>query len=161
MIRIKNISSSQKVARHCALECWNQRSGELSVSWMFDAWIFAMTYGIGRGFFGEPKIIVPTVDFIHRVGELVEPTKNIGINNFRKVPVIINGKVIVVTDFEENLNNLIKNGWFRENAEEFYSEFEDIHPFIDGNGRVGNILFNVLKGTLGDPVMPPVWKRRR
>ena len=29
--------------------------------------------------------------------------------------------------------------------EEFYWEFERIHPFIYGNGRVGAILYSVLK----------------
>ena len=28
--------------------------------------------------------------------------------------------------------------------EEFYWEFERIHPFADGNGRVGAILFNIV-----------------
>lgn len=29
---------------------------------------------------------------------------------------------------------------------EFYHEFERIHPFADGNGRVGAILFNIMTG---------------
>lgn len=37
--------------------------------------------------------------------------------------------------------------------DEFYVEFEKIHPFVDGNGRTGKILHNWLLGTLGDPVL--------
>lgn len=36
-----------------------------------------------------------------------------------------------------------------------YKEFEEIHPFSDGNGRVGKILFNWLLGMLHEPAMPP------
>ena len=37
----------------------------------------------------------------------------------------------------------------------FYKEFEEIHPFIDGNGRVGSILYNWMMGTLHTPTAPP------
>lgn len=38
---------------------------------------------------------------------------------------------------------------------DFYREFEWIHPFIDGNGRVGSILYNWKVGTLNEPTAPP------
>jgi fido (protein-threonine AMPylation protein) len=39
--------------------------------------------------------------------------------------------------------------------DEAYLEFEEIHPFVDGNGRAGKIIFNWLADSLGDPKMPP------
>lgn len=40
-------------------------------------------------------------------------------------------------------------------VDEFYWEFEEIHPWKDGNGRVGSILWNYKNGTLTNPVHPP------
>ena len=37
-----------------------------------------------------------------------------------------------------------------------YIEFEKIHPFSDGNGRVGLIIFNALNGTIENPIRPNV-----
>ena len=41
--------------------------------------------------------------------------------------------------------------------EEAYKEFQIIHPFEDGNGRVGKIIYNKLKNSLDNPTFPPIF----
>lgn len=44
--------------------------------------------------------------------------------------------------------------------EEFYFLLMEIHPWRDGNGRIGMLYYNFLRGTLWTPVPPPnYWGR--
>ncbi len=40
-----------------------------------------------------------------------------------------------------------------QDADQWYVAFEYLHPFRDGNGRAGKILYNWLIGRLEDPVL--------
>lgn len=53
------------------------------------------------------------------------------------------------------LTNLVEHGLDSLNPTDWYREFEEVHPFGDGNGRVGSILFNWLQDSLGSPKFPP------
>jgi len=44
-----------------------------------------------------------------------------------------------------------------DEANEYVKRFLDIHPFEDGNGRVGSVLYNLLMGTLEHPQMMPYY----
>jgi fido (protein-threonine AMPylation protein) len=58
--------------------------------------------------------------------------------------------------YEDGLIIGIKNHPLAVTKEDqFYYEYENIHPFRDGNGRTGKILYNYLLGTLDNPKMPP------
>lgn len=86
-------------------------------------------------------------------GKLVEPGKNTG--SFRNCGVTVGEHV---PPGPQELDRLMKR--WHENIyvmtpEEAYKEFELIHPFLDGNGRVGKIIYNYLKGTMDNPVLPP------
>ncbi len=81
--------------------------------------------------------------------------KDIGISTgYKKFPNIILGKKIKTTPPEgvpQEMAKLI--AWYNKNQEDmhpiklaalFHGRFEQIHPFEDGNGRVGRFLINVI-----------------
>jgi hypothetical protein len=128
----------------CAKECARQRSGEISVAHMCSALDYAS------------ELFLPfNGGDVMALGLIVEPGKVLG---FRNVPAFIDGKPALNSSLiEHSLESLLDN---REvlTPEEFYQEFEEIHPFVDGNGRVGAILYNLLMGTLEFPITPPEFK---
>lgn len=156
------------IIEFCAQECERQHSGELSVFDMVNAWYFAQDYYEATD---DPDPL--TLDLIEEIGQLVEPVDNK--NGFRRVPVyVFKGQFDYVEkapwERVESLLGFVVNAYYEGNlfgrglpqhplatsaVSQFYYEFEEIHPFVDGNGRVGKILFNYLNGTLHKPVMPP------
>ena len=137
--------------RFCAVECRLQQSGEESVADMCEALIWAIEVA---------TLELPlTLAFIRRLGEKVEPSKNE--HGFRVMPVYFQGdrtkQALDPTHIQQALNSLLEHGT-NLSPDEKYIEFQKIHPFNDGNGRVGAILYNVFwKGgeNIKHPVIPP------
>lgn len=46
-------------------------------------------------------------------------------------------------------------------AAEFHFRFEDIHPFVDGNGRVGRLAMNVILAGSGYPMLDILYAKRK
>jgi hypothetical protein len=88
-------------------------------------------------------------------GHLVEPDVNPRIS-FRGLDVIAGGRrcppaadVPILMEFF--ITSILPSS---TTPDEKYHIFELIHPFVDGNGRVGKIVYNYLMGTLHDPEFP-------
>lgn len=126
-----------------AEECERQNSGEISVYKMCNALDYARNV----------RLIIDLQD-VRILGELIEPEKNK--DGFRKVPVHFRYMTIALPPDQivSSLTSLITHG-NTLTPTEWYKEFESIHPFLDGNGRVGAILFNIKNGTLSKPIAPP------
>jgi Fic family protein len=92
-------------------------------------------------------------NLILELGEIIEERNKKG---FRQVPVTFkSGKRALEPEkilqaikgfclgFEDFLKNPVEDE--RVNINGLYKEFEEIHPFEDGNGRVGHLLWAILK----------------
>lgn len=132
---------SNSIVRYCAQQCERQGVGALSVADMFDAWMLAESQSV-------------SVELIEALGKMVEPRMNV--NGFRTCNVSIGGSIKPVIDFRRAITLLLFSLQERSiTPNEAYREFEELHPFADGNGRVGAILINKWYHTMHAPALCP------
>lgn len=131
------------IVQWAADECYRQLSGELSVAHLCEAWLW-LSNQTNKQF---------DSDFVMTLGMLVDPVSN-G-NGFRTLPVhFANGQVVSAANIQRQVDNLCEYSTVMTPIQ-FYTMFEKIHPFYDGNGRVGSLLYNYLSDTLNEPIAPP------
>jgi hypothetical protein len=137
---------------------------KVRVEWMTDAWLWA----IDASKCMKPDWVrvtsLPTIDDILYVAKMIEPTVNE--HGFRKHEISVGGHAGTPFPYvPERISHLWEaigyvepvqgrsKGLTSPTADDFYLDFEGIHPFGDGNGRTGKLLHNWLLGTLNDPIL--------
>ena len=129
----------------CAEECEKQKVGPMSVFQMLRA------FGIAQ------SQTLLTYQFILDLAFLVDPKYNK--HGLRQVMVTFRDgtqPAVKPEHIQDQLTNILI-AYHDDNLtiDEFYREFQIIHPFLDGNGRVGAILWNFLKERLKHPIPAP------
>jgi len=152
-----------EIIRYCAEECKRQGSGEVSVYNMCNAWDYMQNVH-------DQNPTYLDLDLIAHIGMLVEPVKNR--DGFRTIPIYVGNRFEMVEKAPfgriPTLLEMLINSYYegepitemmhplaKTPAQQFYYDYENIHPFRDGNGRSGKIIYNYLCGTLNHPIMPP------
>lgn len=133
-----------EIVQWAAEECDRQRSGELSVAWMVKGWQFA------KGWAGRPL----QRKHLLALAEIVEPRHNDG-SGFRQVGVRVGFNVKMPWQQVSDAIDWLLATQDTITPDEFFREYEEIHPLRDGNGRTGSIIWNWMRGTLSNPEAPP------
>lgn len=147
---------NEKIVEFIKEEVKRQGKGPKEVIWMQEAWENAIA--------NKKKGTELSEDLIMLWGHLVERLKN-SYKRWRRHNVF----VVKYDGDEETVEAecpsphqvpYLMEEWIKDSREELspeaaYLKFEKIHPFMDGNGRVGKIIYNWLKNTLENPEWPP------
>lgn len=88
---------------------------------------------------------------------------------YKRVDIVVNNKITTpVGEVRREMSQLLN--WWKKNkkskrhplalAADWHQRFESIHPFEDGNGRVGRLLFNFILSQCGYPPILFLYRNR-
>lgn len=149
--------------RALALEVERQEDSHVAVVDMIEAYDFFMLYVLWSNETIPARAIEGDFEhLLHNLYHFITGQRDFFIRRYRDVPVFINGIEAgakpgnidrQVSLFIKRLNDLGKYGRMAE-ADDLYHHFEWIHPFEDGNGRIGFLLYNWFKMRFLDSSLP-------
>ena len=137
--------SHMKIVEYISEEVRRQQRGPEQVYWMLEAWQQAQ---YDRTHLGSR---VP-IGVLSSWGMLVERYSNR--KGFRTGELVEPPGTAMAIEIHSKLSDLLY-GIHEMPAADAYYQFEKIHPFNDGNGRIGKILYNYLLNSLDVPTWPP------
>jgi hypothetical protein len=144
------MTMTEQVRQWCYAECERQHATTpADIAGMESAWSYAVEIA------GRDLLI--NINDLATMAELIDQAANPG-GRFRTGPAVFmdGGTASPAYDIERKLNELLSvvdmPAWF------IYRELMYVHPFRDGNGRVGALVYNILNGTINKPVVPPPYK---
>jgi len=122
----------------------------------------------------EEKLTQKNILQTHRILMQEHLKAGEGLGAFRRKDVFIGGRLgkpphllaDLIARWTVNANDLVKNGKYENPSfiekmlKKQHVDFEVIHPFIDGNGRVGRILLNWQRVKLGFEILI-LWGKER
>jgi hypothetical protein len=131
----------------CAEGCrrQNEPDGEMAVERYIRTWDYAYTVSQQSRF--------PTQELEAELSRITEPSLK---GEYRCTAVHFRGYRFALESDKvpQAMHSLFTHGVDCLTPQEFYEEYETIHPRENGNGRVGKVLFNWLASTLLTPAFP-------
>jgi len=143
-----------RLIHFCAVEVDRQEDAPRRVSDMLHAWN-EVAKDIRQGRSHRAICGMLTTQYVQYIALKTQPDKGV----YRAGPVVIHHRAVGPshTEIPRLMGTLFAMPTLNALTPlQVYIEFEKIHPFSDGNGRVGLIIFNALNGSIETPLRPNV-----